>query len=79
MAKTYINKNGYRCFSDSGKQVSRWVAEKKIGRPLKKKEVVHHGYRGKKCNDPDNLWVFKDQSTHMRKKHRKSKKKFSFW
>lgn len=77
MAKTYINENGYRCFSDSGKQVSRWVAEKKVGRPLKSSEVVHHGYRGKRCNDSDNLWVFKNQSEHMKKSH--SKRKSWFW
>ena len=76
MAKTYVNKNGYRCFSDSGKQVSRWSAEKKIGRPLKKNEVVHHGYKGKGCNDSDNLWVFKSQSEHMKKKHARKKR---FW
>lgn len=73
MAKTYINKNGYRCFSDSGKQVSRWVAEKKIGRPLNDNEVVHHGFRGKECNDPDNLWVFRNQSEHMKTAHSKKK------
>ena len=72
MAKTYINENGYRCFSDSGKQVSRWVAEKKIGRPLQRSEVVHHGYYGKRCNDPDNVWVFHDQSEHMKKAHTKT-------
>jgi hypothetical protein len=76
MAQTYINKNGRRCFSDSGIQVSRWAAEKKIGRPLRKGEVVHHGYYGKKCNDPDNLWVFKNQSQHIKKAHSKKK---SFW
>ncbi len=69
MAKTYVNKSGYKCFSDSGKQVSRWAASKKIGRPLRKKEVVHHGFKGKGCNNPDNLWVFGSQSEHMRKKH----------
>ena len=69
MTKTYIDENGYRRFVDSGKLVSRWVAEDKIGRPLNKGEVVHHGSKGKKCNDPDNLWVFKNQSTHMRKAH----------
>ena len=73
MAKTYINENGYRCFSDSGKQVSRWVAEKKIGRPLRRKEVVHHGYRGKRCNNPGNISVFRNQSEHMRRKHSKKK------
>ena len=71
MAKTHVNKNGYRCFSDSGKQVSRWVAEKKIARPLKEGEVVHHGFKGKGSNDPDNLWVFKSQSEHIKKKHSK--------
>ena len=76
MAKTYINKNGYRVFSDSGRLVSRWVAEKKIGRPLRTKEVVHHGFRGKKCNNPDNLWVYRTQSEHMRKEHSKKRKKY---
>lgn len=73
MAKTYINRNGYRCFADSGKQVSRWAAEKKIGRPLNKGEEVHHGFRGKRCNDPDNLWVFKNHSEHMGSAHSKKK------
>ena len=77
MAKTYINENGYRCFSDSGKQVSRWVAEKKIGRPLQRNEVVHHGFGGKKCNDSDNVWVFENQFEHMKKAH--SKKKRGCW
>jgi len=72
MASTYKDKKGYRRFSDSGKSVSRWVAEKKIGRPLRDGEVVHHGFRGKGCNDPDNLWVCKNQSEHMKKKHRSS-------
>ncbi len=66
MAKIYIDEKGYRRFSDSGKLVHRWAAEDKIGRPLKEGEVVHHGYRGKQCNDPDNLWVCKSQSEHMR-------------
>lgn len=76
MAKTYLNEKGYRCFSDSGKQVSRWVAEKKIGRPLKNSEVVHHGFLGKRCNNADNLGVFKNQSEHMKKKHSKKKSWF---
>jgi hypothetical protein len=76
MAKTYLNKNGYRCFSNSGKQVSRWAAEKKIGRRLKSGEVVHRGFRGKRCNDSDNLWVFKNQSQHMKKAHTKKKSWF---
>lgn len=47
MAKTYIDENGYRRFSDSGKLVSRWVAEKKLGRELDDEEVVHHKNRDK--------------------------------
>lgn len=69
MARTFLDTKGYRHFSDSGKSVARWVASKKIGRPLKSTEVVHHGYKGKSCNDSDNLWVCKNQSEHIRKKH----------
>ncbi|MBU0471629.1 MAG: HNH endonuclease [Nanoarchaeota archaeon] len=76
MAKTYVNKNGYRCFADSRKQVSRWVAEQKIGRPLKDTDVVHHGYKGKGCNNPDNLWLFKNQSEHITKAHSKKRSWF---
>jgi hypothetical protein len=68
MARTFI-KNGRRYFADSGKSVARWAAEKKIGQSLRNEEVVHHGYQGKLCNDPDNLWVFKDNRTHLKKKH----------
>jgi len=70
MARTYVDKNGYRRFSDSGKSVARWAAEDKIGRKLRSGEVVHHGYGGKTRNNPDNLWVFPSQLEHMRKKHR---------
>lgn len=76
MAKTYIDSKGYRRFSDSGKQVSRWAAEQKISRPLQEDEVVHHGHQGKSCNNPDNLWVFKNQSEHMRKAHGKKNLRF---
>lgn len=76
MVKTYINKNGYRCFADSGKQVSRWVAGKKLGRPLRRGEVVHHGFRGKQCNDQGNIWVFKNQSEHIKKAHSRKKSWF---
>lgn len=74
MARTYVKK-GRRYFSDSGKSVSRWSAGKKIGRPLRGGEVVHHGYRGKLCNDPDNLWVQRNQSEHMKERHSKRRKR----
>ncbi|MBI4146049.1 HNH endonuclease [Candidatus Woesearchaeota archaeon] len=69
MAKTYIDSNGYRRFANSGKLVHRWVAAKKIGRPLRSKEVVHHGFGGKLDNRLNNLWVFKNNREHLKKKH----------
>lgn len=70
MAEWYKDKKGYRYFSDSGRQVSRWSAEKRIGRPLRQGEVVHHINRNKGDNRPGNLWIFKDQRAHDRA-HRK--------
>ena len=66
MAKTYIDENDYRRFSDSGKLVHRWAAERKLGRKLKSGEVVHHKNRDKQNNSSSNLWVFKNQAEHDR-------------
>jgi hypothetical protein len=41
------------------------VAERMIGRQLKKGEVVHHIDFDKSNNDPANLFVCKDTSTHI--------------
>lgn len=59
MAKTYIDSNGYRRFSDSDILVHRWVAKNKIGRCLREGEEVHHKNRNKKDNNPNNLKVYK--------------------
>ena len=67
--KTYVGKSGYRRFKNSGKLVHRWVAEKKLGRKLKKREVVHHKNRNPLDNSPKNLKVYPNQSTHMKKEH----------
>lgn len=64
MAETYIDKRGYRRFSDSDMLVHRWVAEKKLGRKLDPGEVVHHENRDKLDNDPKNLTVFENQDEH---------------
>lgn len=40
------------------------VAEEKLGRKLKKGEVVHHVDENKLNNDPDNLIVFKTNADH---------------
>jgi len=82
MARTYVDKKGYRRFVGSNKLVSRWVAGYKLGRPLKKGDVVHHGHKGKGINNPNNLWVFpKDkggQKAHHAY-HLKCKKKTGSW
>jgi len=44
---TYVNENGYLCFISSDYPVHRWLAAKKIGRKLKKGQVVHHMDRNK--------------------------------
>ena len=65
-SKTYLDKDGYWKFKDSDIPVHRWVAEKKLGRELRPGEVVHHKDRDKSNNDPDNLWVFRNQEEHDR-------------
>jgi len=42
----------------------RKIAEKKIGRKLKKGEIVHHLDGNSYNNDPDNLFVCKSHSEH---------------
>ena len=61
---TYVNENGYLCFISSDYPVHRWLAAKKIGRKLKKGQVVHHMDRNKLNNEAENLWVFKSQREH---------------
>ena len=63
-AKTYVNRNGYRTYKDSGILVHRHVAEVKLGRPLRPGEVVHHIDRNKQNNNPSNLHVFANQQAH---------------
>lgn len=49
-----------------GRHAHRVVAEQKLGRKLKKNEVVHHIDGNRRNNDPDNLMVFSSSSDHMR-------------
>ena len=67
--KTFVNKNGYRQFKDTGKYVHRHVEEKKLGRSLKPGEVVHHKDGNPLNNSPNNLKVYRNQSDHMKKEH----------
>ena len=60
----YIDSSGYARFKDGDIPVHIRVAEKKLGRPLRQGEVVHHKDRNKLNNDPSNLWVFHNQDEH---------------
>lgn len=49
-----------------GRHEHRTIAEKKIGRPLKVGEVVHHIDLNLLNNDPSNLMVFPSQAEHAK-------------
>lgn len=49
-----------------GVHTHRLVAEKMIGRKLRKGEVVHHMDGNKRNNNPSNLKVFANQAEHAR-------------
>lgn len=62
----FIDQKGYMRFIDSGILVHRWMAEKKLGRPLREGEVEHHIDRNKLNNYPDNLYICRNQYHHFR-------------
>lgn len=56
--------NGYLKFKDTGIYVHRWMMEKKLGRKLRRGEVVHHIDGNKLNNDMNNLMPFPSQKKH---------------
>ena len=75
---TYIDKKGYKRYTNSNKLVHRHVAEMMLGRKLKSSEVVHHKNRNKLDNRRSNIYVFSNQSIHHNT-HKKDKKKYGKW
>jgi len=75
--KLKVDEKGYLRFKDSDKLVSRHNAEKKLGRKLRKNEVVHHKNRNKLDNRRSNLRVMNRK--HHDNSHRYSKKKSGKW
>lgn len=54
----HANPNGYV-------REHRLVMEQKLGRPLRRDEVVHHLDRNRQNNHPDNLSLFRSNAEHM--------------
>ena len=83
MAGIFKDKKGYARFKGSKKLVHRAVAEKKIGRPLRIHEVVHHQNGNKQNFRKKNLSVM-SRSYHSKihakmRKSKPSRRRRSFW
>lgn len=76
--KLFKVKKGCKRFTDSDKLVHKHVMEKMIGRPLTKKEKVHHKDGDKKNNRRSNFQLFKSQKEHH-EHHKKQKEKTGKW
>lgn len=83
MDRIFKDKKGYARFKGSRKLVHRAVAAKKIGRPLRSYEVVHHQDGDKRNFRKKNLSVMsRSYHSKIHTKMRKSKprkKRRSFW
>lgn len=61
--------SGKGYIKEDGVHQHRLVAEKILGRPLHKKEIVHHKDHNKQNNDPSNLEIT-TQSDHIKIHHK---------
>ena len=60
--------HGYRYIYVDGVKVGEHIVvmEKKLGRKLRRGEIVHHRNETKTDNDPDNLVLYASQSQHIK-------------
>jgi len=72
--KPCITPLGYMRIFINGKRIleHRYIMEKHLGRKLKKKERVHHINGNKTDNRIENLELFRNQSSHIKKYHKKT-------
>lgn len=61
-----LNPNHLRAKKDGYVAEHMLVIEKKIGRPLKEGEVIHHIDGNKTNNNPDNLLLFPNSKSHLK-------------
>lgn len=78
MAKTYIDKRGYRRFSDSKRLVHRWVV-KKNGCKLSRYQQVHHIDGNKLNNNIDNLQVASKREHQLKHGITTKNKNITIW
>ncbi len=61
----YIDKKGYPTTRSNNKRIHTQIVEKKLGRKIKKSEVIHHRDGNKRNWRPSNLNVM-SRSSHSR-------------